>query len=264
MTGPVPSSDDKVGDEIFRIAQEKLREVLRPLEEFAALLGVVADAAAAVLGEWVRAKIEEFDQWKARTVLLIGKLAVDLRGSPSAIRKVGDDWTQQVGAKAIEHAQELGREQLPSFGRWKGSAADVYYIGVGIGQIKALEAVRGATNEINEAMKAIAAAVTSFWTAVGIAVTALIGGMTAALAASGTIFGIPVGLVLGGGACLTFIALLTDAALGLGNAFNDTRLLTAVENTGPLQAGWPTLTSTDILSDGSATDGDPSNWQLSS
>jgi hypothetical protein len=260
----VTQPDDEVGDEIYRMTQEKLREANKLLEEFAAVLAAAANAVAAVVGDWIRVKIEEFNQWQARTLVEIGKLAIDLGGNPSAIRKIGDDWTQQVGAVASAQAQELGREQLPSFGRWKGNAADVYYIGVGIGQIKALEAVRGATNEINESMKAIAAAVTSFWTSVGIAVATLIGGIVGALAASGTIVGIPAGIVIAVGACIGFIAFLTDAILSLGNAFGDTRLLTAAENAAPLQSGWPTLASPDVVGDGSATDGDPSQWQLSS
>ena len=264
MTGPVSQPADKIGDEIYRMTQEKLREANRVLDEFGALLAAAANAVAAVVGDWINVKIEEYNQWQARTLAEIGKLLTDLGGSPSAIRKVGDDWTQQVGAVASAQAQELGREQLPSFGSWKGNAADVYYIGVGIGQIKALEAVRGATNEINESMKAIAAAITSFWTSVGVAVTTLIGGIIGALTASGTLIGIPVGIVIAVGACIAFVALLTDAIFSLGNAFGDTRLLTAAENAAPLQAGWPTLASPDVVSDASATDGDPSQWQLSS
>jgi hypothetical protein len=262
LTGPIAQLD--AGDEIYRMTQEKLREANKLLEEFAALLAAAANAVAAVVGEWVLAKIEEFNRWRVRTLLEIAKLVIDLGGNPSAIRQVGEGWTQQVGAVASAQAQKLGREQLPSFGSWKGDAADVYYIGVGIGQIKALEAVRGATNEINESMQAIAAAVTSFWTSVGVAVTTLIGGMVGALTASGTIIGIPAGIVIGVGACIGFTAVLADAIFSLGNALNDTRLLTAVENAAPLQAGWPTLASPGVLSDGSATDGDPSEWQLSS
>lgn len=259
MTQP----DDKVADEIYRMTQEKLREAIARLEEFAALLVAVGEAAAALLGAWVLEKVREFEQWKIRTLVQIGKLTIDLAGNPSAIREVGDDWTQQVGAAAIAQAQELGRERLPSYGRWKGNAADVYYIGVGIGQVKALEAVRNATNEINESMKAIAAAVTSFWTSVGIAVSTLIGGIIGALAASGTIVGIPAGIVIGVGACVAFIAVLGEAIFSLGNAFNDTRLLTAAENAAPLQAGWPTLAAPDVVGDGSTADGDASQWQLS-
>jgi hypothetical protein len=263
VSGPIPQPSE-IGDEIYRMTQEKLKEGIKLLEEFSALLTAAGNAAAAMLGEWVRARIEEFNQWRDRTLADIGKLVSDLGGRPSDIRKVGDDWTQQVGAAAIAQAQELGREQLPSYGRWKGNAADVNYIGVGIGQVKALEAVRGATNEINESMKAIAGAVTSFWTGIGIGIAALIGGIIAALGASGTIIGIPAGIVLGVGACVAFVALVADAIFSLGNAFNDTRLLTAAENAAPLQAGWPTLASPDVVSDGSTTDGDPSQWQLSS
>lgn len=259
MTQP----DDKVADEIFRMTQEKLREVIGHIEEFSALLVAVGEVAATLLGTWVLEKVREFEQWRIRTLIEIGKLIIDLGGNPSAIRKVGDDWTQQVGAAAIAQAQELGRERLPSYGRWKGSAADVYYIGVGIGQVKALESVRNATNEINESMKAIAAAVTSFWTTVGIAVSTLIGGIIGALAASGTIVGIPAGIVIGVGACVAFIALLGEAIFSLGNAFDDTRLLTAAENAAPLQAGWPTLAARDVVGDGSTADGDASQWQLS-
>jgi hypothetical protein len=252
-------------DTIYQTVLEKLAEAAQALQD---LLDWLRDAVGRVIAELPAIGAWLNEQWNrllteaGRALDWISKLLRDVGGDPGAIRQVGEDWVNQVGAVTSAQAAALQRGQLPSFGQWSGNAADVYYVGAGLNQTSALSNFKDATDSVNEAVNEMANAVGSFWSNVGVAVAVFVGAMVAVKAAEITVIGIPPGVVATIVACIAFSAAINNAFVGLGNSFDMVdRLFAAATNVPAIQAGWPKLQSTDTLSDASVTDGDPSEWR---
>jgi hypothetical protein len=261
MTGAISGT-------IFREVIAKLVELGKLLQEVIDTFGEAVRRAIPELpglGPWLRAKWDEFLAMARGAADWIRRLSENPFGDPAAIRQLGEDWVNQIGAVTSTQAQALNRGQLPSFGKWEGSAADVYYIGVGLGQISSLSSVKDATDMVNEGLNEVANAVESFWANVWVAVAAFLTALAAALVAQATILGIPPGLLALILACGVFVAAMIAAVTSLGNSLDMVdRLFAAATNVQPITAGWPPLQSTDTLSDGTVKDGDASEWRPTS
>src|SRR5262245_16632473 len=68
-------------------------------------------------------------------------------GDPSGIRTAGEDWTNQVGAKATTQAGLLAKEHLDGDTEWTGRAADRYGDAITL-QGKALAQIKTITDAL--------------------------------------------------------------------------------------------------------------------
>jgi hypothetical protein len=256
-----------LGDTIYREVLAKLLEAGRTLQDVLNTLGEGVRQAIAQLpaiGAWLRTQWDRLLAEAGRAIDAISKLTSDIGGDPTAVRQLGEDWVNQIGAVASTQAQALGRGQLPSNGKWEGVAATAYFTGVVPNQTGALSAVKDATDSVNEGLNEVANAIESFWASIGVAVAAFLVALAAALVANATILGIPPGVLALILACIVFAAAVNAAFTSLGNSFDMVdRLFAAATNVQPVQAGWPPLQSTDTLSDASVKDGDASEWRPS-
>lgn len=252
-----------IGDAIYPTVITKVAETIKALREALDWVDDAVGRVLAALPDWGPV----LNDLKARLVVEAHKVLDMLAnltdvGGPEAIRQLGEDWVNHIGAVASTQAQALQRGQLPSNGMWEGRAATAYHVGVVPNQTSALSAVKDATDMVNEALNEVANAVGSFWATIGIALAALSAALVGAIAAKITILGIPPAVLAIVLACAAFAAAVYAAHVSLGNSLDMVdRLFAAATNLQPVQAGWPPLQSVDTLSDGSVRDGDPSEWR---
>ncbi|MET7751014.1 hypothetical protein [Micromonospora sp. NPDC005367] len=113
-------------------------------------------------------------------------------GWPPALYGTGDDWTNRVGAVASSLSGMAGSDQTTVNEKWEGAGATAYAEALSA-QGKALSAIKAATDEIDDALFKLCAALVAFWVMIAVAIATYVVELTAAAAATSTGVGAPAG-----------------------------------------------------------------------
>jgi uncharacterized protein YukE len=187
-------------------------------------------------------------------------------GDPIALELVATGWIEEV-AGPVSALVPLGAAERPELtSSWSGDAAEAY-VAVLPAQGTALQAIQDTAGDVRMVLTEFANAIRAFWSGIDNAVIAAGVGLDAAVGAAATGVGAIAGIVLAFGAiaaCGTSIgqeiaalSSFTAAATSQSGA-----LVTRLDNNAGFgDAVWPRST-TDLFSDGSITDGDPTDWHV--
>lgn len=188
-------------------------------------------------------------------------------GSPAALTAAGDIWVRDVARLVSGVAATTNVAVMAADDKWSGPAADAYRAVIPL-QAAALTALTAAATETDTTLHDFAAALDSFWTSIGFAVAAL--GVAVASLAIGvllaeTVLGAIAALVVAVGAFVTacekastaFAVLSAKQAADVAALNNRT-----YNNTAFPDGNWPV--STNDLRDASISDGDSTDWSLTS
>jgi hypothetical protein len=144
-------------------------------------------------------------------------------GAPWDLDSAKDQWIS-LGGPVAARATESDRSQSTVDSEWKGQAADKYALSLGA-QAKALTAVQGKlTSVIGPALGSISGALYLFYTAVAVAIGAMVVGLVTATGEAVSILGLPA-------VPPTVIAAIGVAILALGTATMNLRGAAAGANT---------------------------------
>ncbi|MGH3678998.1 MAG: hypothetical protein ACRDT2_01535 [Natronosporangium sp.] len=131
-------------------------------------------------------------------------------GSPSTLEAVALSWSEQVSGPVSALVGRVGVEVTHVDRYWEGDAAEAYLDSLPAKRT-AIASLRTTYGEpAGSALAAMAGAIITFWVCLVAALITLAGGLVAAVSASGTIVGIPVGVPI------AVIAVLGCAAAVVG------------------------------------------------
>lgn len=215
----------------------------------------------------VRAALERVGQLVAQFFEEVGKFFTQ-PGVPWTLWAHGNDWSgAPIGGRvsALAGKSTLNAAQVDDY--WQGRAADAYRNTL-IPQKEAITAVKATVDVVDDVLAKVAIAIGAFWLAVALLVASLIVELTAESGAAATGVGAPPAAAAAGISLAKALALFGTAA-GALYAFLGNDALGALKdlrqqlhnNTAYPDGHWPRST-TDFMSDGRVTDGDPSEWQL--
>lgn len=180
-------------------------------------------------------------------------------GSPDALNRAAQAWTNQVENIVTSVAGTLSPDQLQSGNDWTGIAANAYKATIPV-QTSALGAIKTAANQMATSLTTMANALNSFYTALKVALASFLVAIVAAIAACCTVVGTPAGitaLITFAGACVTAIGAEIKALVDISNSANTTNttiVQTLNDNTTFPNGSWPV--STADMSD------DHGGWQV--
>ena len=152
----------------------------------------IHDAWDALVDKW-----NEF--WDAAQ-LIFGNM-----GSPDALESASQSWSTGVGSPVSGQAGNADRALLQSDDHWTGQAADNYFPKSQLHKTAMEKVQTGYVAGVSGVLDTVRGGLTKFYAGLITALGALIAGFIGALAASGTIVGIPAGIVIAAGACLVAI-----------------------------------------------------------
>lgn len=208
MAGPTEQAAlEKINNEITRINEKvtelsnKINSVLSNVPSF---LGWVVDRVEALWDEFVAA-MERL--WEKITEIFSNL------GSPSTLWDTADDWSELVGGPVSGIAGNAHSDNSEIDRYWEGDAA-VAYLDTLMPQRVAMEKIQTTFSEpVATALSGMAKAIIAFWVSLGIALASLVAGLIGAAAASGTIIGIPAGIVVAIGAVAVCVAAIAAGYL---------------------------------------------------
>lgn len=187
-------------------------------------------------------------------------------GWPPALYTTGDDWTNKVGDTVSRLGDLASIEQTRVDEHWQGTAASAYTQTL-VGTGKALKAIKGAADEIDDALFKMCAALVVCWVAVAVALVSYVAELIAAGAVAATVVGAPPAAGAAGISTVKVVAIvsasvtaLVTLAVAVATQYKD--LNQRLRNNDGLPKGeWPQLMADDMR-DGSMSDRDGSDWQL--
>jgi hypothetical protein len=223
---------EKILDLVRRIEQkitEFYNMVSSKLQSLQGYLLEKARAGLAKLGEVLR----EF--W-AQLRRILGMM-----GSPSTLQAAAQMWTENVGGPVSGKIQvaEAGALDVDDF--WAGRAAEQYGQALPL-QKTALEQMKAHADAISTALSNVATGIYVFWAGLAAALLAVIAGIVGGVTLTGTVVGIPLGVLAVVAACAGGVAAIagttaalhvicTSSASSMDQKFND--------NSGYLNGHWP-------------------------
>lgn len=260
MTYPMPTPIEMLLGQI-RAAAERLQGIV---DGFVRVINWALDQLNRLIfrpirwvADEIRQKWNEFlgvleDVWEEISFILQNP------GSPSTLTAAANTWISQVSNPLTTQGADLDASQDAVLQYWTGQGAEAYQTALGA-QSDVLGGFDLPLRQVADALAATASTITDFYTQNAVALATLIGAMVGALAASGTIVGIPAGIVIAIGAALAYVAATTQIALiARQGAEDQARTFLDAQGSGDLPSEWPHVGS--VSDDGSATDGDPSDW----
>jgi len=206
-------------------------------------------SASVPIPQWIKDKVSE--GWNKFTTLLKqlwNELAwiLDNMGSPSMLFSTADGWSNRIGGPVSGLVQKAEAGSLTVDDNFDGSAAIAYKQALPL-QKTALEKIKATyTDGISTALSDMAKAIYVFWGALIVAFGALIAGIIAASGATGTIVGLPAGLVIAAGAVLVASGAVTAGSLNLKSAASgaNSGLRQKInDNAGYRDGHWPKATT---------------------
>jgi hypothetical protein len=205
------------------------------------------------LPPWVESEVrEKWDQF----VELMGQIWDKLTeicsnlGSPEALRELAKDWSRLVSGPVSGISGNANQDNTEVDRYWEGDAASAY-LDTLFPQRIAMEKIQATFGApLSSALDEMRGAIWIFWIALGTALAALVAGIIGAAAATGTIVGIPAGVVIAVGAALVFLGSLAGGYLQLrstAESQNNTLTEKLNDNTGFRSVGgqvvWPRSTT---------------------
>jgi uncharacterized protein YukE len=253
-------------DSVYEEMLSKVRELIEKLRKVWADMvnGVnhVLDSMPGFLG----AAIKQASDWCAEKVVEVFTVITDLlakEGSASALRTVAESWNEQVGHRASTQAGLLVKEQLDTDNDWTGPAADRYSEAV-TSQNRALAQIKAITENLQNTLNEIASAMTSFWSAVGVAVGGYMILMAACIGGIASGVGTIPGLAGVTGFSVALLTTLNTCSHNFANTLEEKK--TKIDQMSTMDSQftngtWPSAV-TDQMSDASVKDGDKSDWTV--
>ena len=141
-------------------------------------------------------------------------------GDPDALRTVATAWIHDIGAPVSRLVGVASDDVLETDDHWTGAAADAYRAALPP-QRTALAAIVATCHEVDAALGDLAAAITSFWVAIGTACLGLVLALAGALGSAATVVGTPVAA----GIALAGVGALVAAGSSALSSLNETTVV---------------------------------------
>ncbi|MEV0675715.1 hypothetical protein AB0I60_04240 [Actinosynnema sp. NPDC050436] len=189
------------------------------------------------------------------------RLLWDQPGDSERLKQVGEKWVSEVGNVLGDIAGTLGLDKLRTTAEWEGRASRAYRDAIPA-QVAGLNSIKDVANQVRTSLAGLANAIDSFWLAIKLAFTVFLVGAVGAIALACTIVGIPAAI----GALTTVVSvslgLIVTAVMTMESHTNTVEMEQAAirQKVHDLGTTWSTPDGSAI-SDASAADGDPSDWQ---
>lgn len=253
------------GDDVIHMVSGKLTEsqemVQKLYDGVDQLLSWVPEAFMHLI-EPIKKTVEEFGKLHVKIFEEIGEFLTK-RGEIDLLRTVSEQWSDRVAAPLKDVSGALNLDKHRSNIEWEGRAAEAYKALVPA-QAGAVTSLQGAADKMVTALDSLANAIEMFWVAVGVAVVTFVVGLVAAIAGLAGIVTAPAAIA---GACgvvsvvLGLIGAAVTAFYATVQPINSQiKIIRSV--TDGLGGKWATPDNGVDLSDGSASDGDRSNWEV--
>ncbi|MGI5216175.1 hypothetical protein [Plantactinospora sp. CA-290183] len=167
-------------------------------------------------------------------------------GSPSALWDAADGWSSRVGGPVSARAGVATSGHLRADdGNWEGTAATAYAQRLEL-QRAALVAINTPLCEsIGSALSALAVGIMTYWASLVYALSALVTGLVGAVAASGTVVGLPAAPVIAVAAVVAAFLAVIAGSVVLSSVASSTNssLVQALNNNIDFPDGqWPRAT----------------------
>lgn len=269
MTGTISQTE---WDKVISKVQQGVQKIPATFQEIVNKINqVLAEVPSSLLPDNVRKVIADALKSAGEHIGKVVRWLADWlpnRGRPFQLWEYGTTWTREVGGKTSHWADALHFPNLKTHTEWDGTAALTFKGMTGVQQ-KALNAVKTATDQIDDILGNLATAIITLWVAVGASVAALLGVLVSAVPAVATVVGIPpaVGIVA---ATAVGVSTVVSAAASLFERVVQ-GVLPEVKNLNQtLESGngfpegrWPPLTATISDSSHRRNKGRNSAWELS-
>ena len=121
-------------------------------------------------------------------------------GSPDTLSSTSQAWTTSVGSPATSASGTVDRALLAADDEWTGQAADSYFPRANLHKTAMERVQANFVSAATDGLSTLRGALTTFYTTLAGTLTGFIAAMIGAAAASGTIVGIPAGIVIAIGA----------------------------------------------------------------
>ncbi|WP_243789911.1 hypothetical protein [Saccharopolyspora gloriosae] len=252
------------GDDVIHMVSGKLTEAQEMVHKLYdgvnQLLSWVPEAFMHLI-EPIKKGMEEFGKLQLKVFEEIYEF-IENRGNIGLLREMSEQWSGQVSAPLKSIAGALNLDKHRSNIEWEGRAAEAYKALVP-GQAGTVTGVQGVADKMATALDALANAVRMFWVSIAFAVVLFAVGLAGAIAGlAGIATALPA--VAGLAGVITVVLGLIGSAV---TAFITTVqpiksqvkvLQGALDGLGET---WSKPGNGVDLSDGSASDGDASNWE---
>lgn len=263
---PVPASVTGFDQLVAHVGQilEDIRKVAdRIINTCNAWLGLLGPLAGPL-----RRDLAEFAAQVDNVLRTIGKMVSD-PGRPFALWQAGESWIEDVSPQAGNLVGTLTNAYMRADDAWHGPAATAY-LNTLPAQKDAAATLRETAGTIGITLQETGLAIGGFWMGLLASLVGLLAQLVASAAVASTGAGAPPAAVLALGATvrfLTVLAAMTTAAIAVLHEISghQSAMVIALTNNeafpGPPAGHWP-ISTTDRMSDGSMSDGDDSDWQL--
>jgi hypothetical protein len=250
---------------LVRQADEKTKDIDSKIKDFFDKVNDVLSWVPGFLSHLIEPIKQGLDQLRQKLQEFWDRVnqLFEQPGNSDRLKEVGNQWVDGVGNPAGDIAGDIALTQLKANVEWTGRAAEAYKAlvpaqGNGLNSIKLL------ANQIKSSLTSLANSIDSFWTAMTCALVGFAVAIVGAIVAACTVVGIPaaIGVIITAvGACL---ALITVAVTSLQSHVHtiEAEQATLKQKVHDLGTTW-SKSSTEI-SDGSVSDGDPSDWRVNS
>ncbi|GAA3365821.1 hypothetical protein [Saccharopolyspora gregorii] len=252
------------GDDAIHMVSGKLTEVQEMVQKLYdgvnQLLNWVPESFMHLI-EPIKKGLEEFGKLQMKIFEEIYEF-LQKPGEVDLLRGVSKQWSAQISTPLKSVAGSLNLDKHRSNIEWEGRAAEAYKALVP-GQAGAVTGIQGVADKMVTALDSLANAIEMFWVAVWVALVTFAVGMASAIAGLAGIVTAPAAIagILG---VLVVVVGLIGAAV---TAFYATvqPINSQIEVIGSALDGlgdeWTKPDNGIDLSDGSASDGDASNWE---
>lgn len=215
---------------------EKARQLEKKIEDGLGWIPWLGDKILE-LWRWFVGKLQQLWDWLTR-------IFTDW-GDPFQLLDTADAWSNNVGGPVSGEAQTAEAGALLVDDNWEGQAATAYTQML-VMQKAAMDKIKSVfTDGIATALGQLATGLIAYWAALIVALVALAGGIITALAAAGTIFGLPLAPFLAGTAVAVAVGAIAVAILVARTAAANTNTLLRQrlnDNVGFKDGHWPPTT----------------------
>ena len=263
MGVPLPLSEAEFND--------TLRRVENGLNRITDLSNNIVDACNR-FGRWLGPLWDDVVDLLNKFIDLVKRLVAEIvkffaqPGVPWTLWNHGTTWTEQVGKRATDLMSQATTGQTEIDERWQGPAATAY-LGTLPDQNKALAAIKAATDDIDDALTKVSGAIIAFWIGIAAVLVPLIMELTGRGAAASTGVGAPPAAAGAGASPLKALGVLTAVVTaatlyltGISSQYKD--LLQRVNNNDGFPQGYWPRSTTSVISDGSLSGDNNTNWHL--
>ncbi|MGW0890613.1 hypothetical protein [Saccharopolyspora sp. NPDC002578] len=253
------------GDDVIHMVSGKLTEVQEMVQKLYdgvnQVLSWVPEAFLRLI-EPIKKGMEEFGKIHLKIFEEINEF-VQKPGQVDLLREISKQWSDQVSASLKDVAGAINLDKHRSNIEWEGRAAEAYKALVP-GQSGAVTSIQGAADKMVTALDSLANAIEMFWVAVWVAVVTFAVGLVGAIAGLAGIVTAPAAVVGIAGVASVVVGLIGAAVTAFYATVQPINsqvqiISSAIDGLGEQ---WTKPNNGVDLGDGSASDGDGSNWEV--